>query len=54
MRHSALVLSIGGTLSAIIGSLGVNYAAWAARTMLACNIIVMAMYALHATKKRTA
>lgn len=53
MRYSALILSIGGTLSAIVGSVGVGYAAWAARLMLTCNIIVIATFVAHvAARKR--
>jgi hypothetical protein len=42
MKSGALVLSVGGTLAALVGSIGVSWAPWASRTMLVTNLVVIA------------
>lgn len=37
------VLAIGGTLSAIVGSIAVDFAPWSARIMLVANLVTIAL-----------
>lgn len=39
----AIILAIGGLLSAVIGSIDADYSAWAARVMLLANLGVIAV-----------
>lgn len=52
MKNDGLILAIGGMLSTIIGSIDVQFAAWSARTMLATNIVVIAMAGVALIRRR--
>lgn len=54
MKQGALVLSVGGTLAALVGSIGVSWAPWASRTMLVTNLVVIAGSLLTAFRARRA
>ena len=41
--HDGLILAIGGTTAAVIGSIDNRYAKWASRTMLATNLLVIGL-----------
>jgi len=51
--HGALILAVGGTLAALGGSIGVEWAAWAARIMLAANLltITLSIYRSRASRR---
>ena len=52
MKNDGLILAVGGTLAALIGSVGVEYAAWGARTMLTTNLIVIVLAAIGWLRRR--
>lgn len=51
MRHGALILSIGGTLAAIVGSISVECSAYGSRVMLATNLIVITLSVIEKARR---